>query len=66
MASDDHDQKPPAEQGFVLGAEHFEKISAVEGIELSDAMHRRAKESERLGHSAEERIAHIKRAYRKG
>ena len=65
MKTDDR-QRPHAERDFILGAERFEKISAVEGIEPSDEMRRRAKEAERLKLSPEERIEQIKRAYRKG
>ncbi|WP_022723251.1 hypothetical protein [Rhodopseudomonas sp. B29] len=63
MASDPHDQNPPSERAFVLGAELFEEISAVEGIELSEPMRRRAREADRLRLSAEEQIERIKQAY---
>lgn len=65
MASDTSSTKRPAEEGFLLGAELFEKISAVEGIELTDDMLRRAKESERLKLSPDERRERIKAVYRK-
>jgi hypothetical protein len=65
MASDTRSTKPPAEEGFLLGAELFEKISAVEGIELTDDMLRRARESERLKLSPDERRECIKAVYRK-
>lgn len=64
MASNS-DRKQPAEQAFVLGNERFAKISAVEGIELSDAMRQRAEEAVRLGLSAEQRLERIRKAHRK-
>ena len=39
---------------FVIGRERFAKISAVEGIELSDAMKKRADDKRAKGLSAEE------------
>ncbi|MCP9630655.1 hypothetical protein NML43_26485 [Rhodopseudomonas palustris] len=65
MASDTRSTKRPAEEGFLLGAELFEQISAVEGIELSDEMRARAKKAARLGLSIEPRLEEIKKAYRK-
>jgi hypothetical protein len=52
--------------GFVLGRKRFAKISAVEGIELSGAMKKRIRESDRKGLSAEARRAAIIRAHSKG
>jgi hypothetical protein len=51
---------------FVLGRERFEKISAVEGIELSGAMKKRASELDRKGLTPEARRAAIIRAHSKG
>ncbi|MCD0416307.1 hypothetical protein LOC51_03700 [Rubrivivax sp. JA1024] len=66
MTEDNRHRDQTAEQGFLLGAERFEKISAVEGIVLSDDMKHRADEAKRLGLSAEQRIERIKEVYRKG
>jgi len=66
MGSDRHQRTQLAGEGFLLGAKRFEKISAVEGIKLSDAMRQRARESERQGLSAEQRREQIKSAYREG
>jgi hypothetical protein len=65
MASDNRDRKQPAARGFVLGAERFAKISAVEGIELSKEMRERAEDAARRGLSAEQRLEEIKEVYRK-
>jgi len=65
MASDNRDRSQTAARGFLLGAERFAKISAVEGIELSDEMQARAREAARLGLSSEQRLEEIKKAYRK-
>ena len=54
------------EAGPVIGRRRFEKISAVEGIVLSERMIARIAEFERRGASAEERRGTIIRAYRKG
>ena len=51
--------------GITLGRERFARISAVEGIELSPAAKKRAKESEKLGLSGVERRRRIARAYSK-
>jgi hypothetical protein len=63
------DQKPTSRKtgnsGFVLGRERFAKISAVEGIKLSDSMKKRISESDRKGLSAEARRAAIIRAHSK-
>jgi hypothetical protein len=40
--------------GFVVGRARFAKISAVEGIELSQVMEKRASEADRKGLTAEE------------
>lgn len=66
MSEDNRDREQTAQQEFLIGAERFEKISAVEGIVLSDEMRRRADEAKRLGLSAEQRIERIKDVYRKG
>jgi hypothetical protein len=52
--------------GVALGRERFAKISAVEGIELTPLMKKRAAEFDRQGISADERRRAIVRAYRKG
>jgi DUF1009 family protein len=52
--------------GVTLGRERFAKISAVEGIEPTPRMKKRAAELDRQGLSAEERRRSIIRAYRKG
>jgi hypothetical protein len=51
---------------MTLGRERFAKISAVEGIELTASMKRRAADFDRRGLSGEERRRAIIRAYRKG
>ena len=66
MSEDNRHREQTAQQEFIIGAERFEKISAVEGIVLSDEMRRRADEAKRLGLSAEQRIERIKDVYRKG
>jgi hypothetical protein len=55
-----------AKTGFVIGRERFARISAVEGIELSPDMKRRAADLDREGVSGAERRRTIMRAYRKG
>ena len=50
---------------FVIGRAGFGKISAVEGIELTPTMKKRALEAERKGLSAEEYREKIVRSYRK-
>jgi hypothetical protein len=50
----------------ILGRERFAKISAVEGIELTADMQKRAADFDRRGLSGEERRRMIIRAYRKG
>jgi hypothetical protein len=52
--------------GIILGRERFARITAVEGIELTPAMRRRAAEFERRGLSGEERRRSIIRLYRGG
>jgi hypothetical protein len=52
--------------GFVVGRAHFAKISAVEGIELTEVMEKRASEADRKGLTAEEYRRTIVRNYRKG
>ncbi|MFT0878470.1 hypothetical protein VRZ08_18015 [Rhodopseudomonas sp. G2_2311] len=66
MSEDNRHREQTAQREFLIGAERFEKISAVEGIVLSDEMRRRADEAKRLGLSAEQRIERIKDVYRKG
>ena len=52
--------------GFVVGRAHFAKISAVEGIELTPVMEKRASEAGQKGLSAEEYRRTIVRSHRKG
>jgi hypothetical protein len=52
--------------GFVVGREHFAKISAVEGIRLTEVMEKRAAEAGRAGLTAEEYRRTIVRSHRKG
>jgi hypothetical protein len=52
--------------GMTLGRERFAKISAVEGIELTASMKKRAADFDRRGLSGEERRRTIIRAYHKG
>jgi hypothetical protein len=52
--------------GFVIGRAHYAKISAVEGIELTEVMQKRAAEADRKGLTAEEYRRTIVRSYRKG
>jgi hypothetical protein len=49
----------------VLGRDRFAKISAIEGIKLTPAMKKRAKEFDALGLSSEERRKEILKLYRK-
>ena len=51
--------------GFVVGRARFAKISAVEGIELTQVMEERASEACRKGLTAEEYRRTIVRGYRK-
>jgi hypothetical protein len=51
--------------GMILGRERFAKISAVEGIELTASMKKRAADFDRRGLSGEERRRSITRAYLK-
>ena len=51
---------------FVIGRERFAKISAVEGIELTDAMKKRAEDKLTKGLSAEEYRRTIIGSHRKG
>jgi hypothetical protein len=51
---------------MTLGRERFAKISAVEGIELTPSMRKRAAEFDRSGIAAAERRRSIIRAYSKG
>jgi hypothetical protein len=51
---------------FVLGSDNFAKISAVEGIRLSDAMKKRASDARAKGLTAEEYRSSIIRSHRKG
>jgi len=52
--------------GFVVGRAHFAKISAVEGIRLTESMEKRASEADRKGLAPEEYRRTIVRSYRKG
>lgn len=61
-------KRKPAKQSratFVLGRTKFERISAVEGVKLSNAMKDRAAKSDRDNLSAEERRRTIIAAHRK-
>lgn len=51
---------------FVIGSAAFDKISAVEGIELTPDMKRRASEARAKGLTAEEYRRTIISSYRKG
>jgi hypothetical protein len=66
MASRKTTAKNHSNAGFVPGRERFAKISAVEGIELSGAMKKRIRDSNRKGLSAEARREAIIRAHSKG
>jgi len=64
-------QKKPAAKGtkvggFVVGRARFTKISAVEGIHLTQTMEKRASEASRKGQTAEECRRTIVRSHRKG
>jgi hypothetical protein len=50
---------------FVVGRARFAKISAVEGIQLTEIMEKRAADAERKGLTAEEYRRTIVRSYRK-
>jgi hypothetical protein len=54
-----------AKGGFVVGRAHFAKISAVEGIELTQVMEKRASDAGRKALTAEEYRRTIVRSYRK-
>jgi hypothetical protein len=54
-----------AKSGMTLGRERFAKISAVEGIELTAGMRKRAAEFERRGTPPAERRRAIVQAYSK-
>lgn len=60
------DRARSAKAGPVIGRDRFGKISAVEGIELTNDMKKRAADFDRRGLSAEQRRREIVRAYRKG
>jgi hypothetical protein len=51
---------------FVIGSDRFAKISEVEGIRLSPAMKKRAREAQTKGLSAEEYRRTIIRSHQKG
>jgi hypothetical protein len=51
--------------GFVVGRARFAKISAVEGIRLTEVMEKRASEADRKGLTAEKYRRTIVRSYRK-
>jgi hypothetical protein len=55
----------PAKAGMTLGRERFAKISAVEGVELTADMRKRAAEFDRHGTAADDRRRSIIRAYSK-
>jgi hypothetical protein len=57
--------REPTTSGITLGRERFAKICAVEGIELTAAMKRRAAGFDRRGLPGEERRRAIIRAYAK-
>jgi hypothetical protein len=50
---------------WTLGRERFANISAVEGIALTAEMEARSAEMDRIGASAEQRRAAIKKAHRR-
>jgi hypothetical protein len=52
--------------GTKIGREAFATITAVEGMELTPAMKRRAAEFDHKGLSAEERVRAVIAAHRKG
>jgi hypothetical protein len=52
--------------GFVVGRTRFGKISAVEGIQLTQVMEERASEAGQKGLTAEELRRTIVRSHRKG
>ena len=52
--------------GFVVGRARFTKISAVEGIRLTETMEKRASEADRKGLTPEGYRRTIVRSYRKG
>ena len=56
----------PTKIGTVIGRDRFAKISAIEGVELTEAAKMRAAKFENLGLSADERIRAIVAAHRKG
>jgi hypothetical protein len=58
-------RRGPAKSGMTLGHERFAKISAVEGIELTADMRKRAAEFERRGIAADERRRSIIQAHSK-
>jgi len=63
-------RKKPAKKGskasgFVIGRAHFAKISAVEGIQLTEVMEKRTAEARRKGLTTEEHRHMIVRSYRK-
>jgi hypothetical protein len=60
------DAKRTKSSAFVLGKDGFAKISAVEGIRLTDAMEKRASDARAKGLSAEEHRDTIIRSHRKG
>jgi hypothetical protein len=60
-----HSTTKSGKSGFVIGRAGFERISAVEGIQLKPAMEERAAEARRKGLSAEEYRKVIVRAHRK-
>ncbi len=47
-------RKDAEAKGFTIGRDRFAKISAVEGIQLTDAMKKRADDSRTKGLTAEE------------
>jgi hypothetical protein len=57
--------KPTKTDRFVIGREGFGKISAVEGIEMTAAMKKRAGDARAKGLTAEEYRRTIIRSYRK-
>ena len=58
--------KGPKGGRFAIGSDNFAKISAVEGIRLTDAMKKRASDAQAKGLTAEEYRRMIIRSYRKG
>jgi hypothetical protein len=55
--------KPRGKKGFIIDAEAWASISAVEGLQLTEEMKRERREFDRLGLTAEERRKFIIKKY---